>query len=110
MIFDKEGNTTTVLQENASLATFLTNLKSAYDKLQHDNLIINLFSFAKLSPDDVLEFLELSNAHRARKKSFVLVSNKVSFEEVPEEICLVPTLQEAKDIIEMEEIERDLDL
>ncbi|TKD63437.1 ribonuclease Z [Flavobacterium sp. ASW18X] len=110
MIFDKEGNTTIVLQENASLATFLNNLKSAYDKLQHDHLIINLFSFAKLSPDDVLEFLELSNTHRARKKSFVLVSNKVSFEEIPDEICLVPTLQEAKDIIEMEEIERDLDL
>ena len=28
----------------------------------------------------------------------------------PESICLVPTIQEAKDLIEMEEIERDLGL
>jgi len=32
----------------------------------------------------------------------------LSYDEVPEEISVVPTLQEAKDLIEMEEIERDL--
>ena len=32
----------------------------------------------------------------------------VDADEVPEEIIVVPTLQEARDIIEMEEIERDL--
>jgi hypothetical protein len=54
--------------------------------------------------------LELSDAHRKTKKSFVLVTEKVSYDEVPDKICVVPTLQEAKDIIEMEEIERDLEL
>ena len=57
-----------------------------------------------------MEFLNISNTHRAKRKSFVLVSNKVSFDEVPDEICVVPTLREARDIIEMEEIERDLEL
>ncbi|WP_350289066.1 ribonuclease Z [uncultured Croceitalea sp.] len=110
MIFDKEGTTTIVFQENISLNTFLENLKKAYDKLKHDHIIVNLFSFEKLNSNDVLEFLELSNSHRASKKSFVLVTEKVSYEEVPDEICLVPTIQEAKDIIEMEEIERDLEI
>ena len=108
MIFDKEGTTTTVFQENTSLKIFLQNLNEAYPKLKHDNVIVNLFSFNELSADNVLEFLQLSNQHRSTGKSFVLVTNKVSFEEVPDEICLVPTLQEAMDIIEMEEIERDL--
>lgn len=108
MIFDKEGTTTIVFQENIALPTFLQNLNDGYSKLEHDNLIINLFSFDDLTADNVLEFLQLSNQHRSAGKSFVLVSSKVSFEEVPDEICLVPTLQEAKDIIEMEEIERDL--
>lgn len=110
MIFDKEGTTTIVFQENISLNTFLENLRIAYDKLKHDHIIVNLFSFEKLNANDVLEFLELSNSHRASKKSFVLVTEKVSYDEAPDEICLVPTIQEAKDIIEMEEIERDLDL
>jgi hypothetical protein len=108
MIFDKEGNTTIVSQENISLATFLVNLNNAYEKLQHDHIVVNLFSFDKLNANDILEFLELSNKHRGARKSFVLVTEKVSYDEAPEEICLVPTIQEAKDIIEMEEIERDL--
>ncbi|MAU26673.1 MAG: ribonuclease Z [Muricauda sp.] len=110
MIFDKDGATTIVFQENISLKTFLQNLRNAYPKLKHDNIVVNLFSFDKLTADDILEFLELSNQHRAAKKSFVLVTDKVTYDEVPDEMCVVPTIQEAKDIIEMEEIERDLDL
>ena len=110
MIFDKHGTTTIVFQEHISLKKFLANLNNAYPKISKDNLIINLFSFKKLSANDILEFLHISNKHRSTRRSFVLVTNKVSFDEVPEEICLVPTIQEAKDIIEMEEIERDLGL
>ncbi|MFD0797101.1 ribonuclease Z [Maribacter chungangensis] len=110
MIFDKDGNTTIVYQEKIQLPSFLDNINKAYDKVKDDNLILNLFSFDKLNAGDVLEFLELSNKHKADGKSFVIVTNKVAYDEVPEEIMVTPTLQEAKDIIEMEEIERDLGL
>ena len=110
MIFDKDGNTSIVYQENSSITTFLENLNKAYTKVKDDNLILNLFSFEKLTSGDVLEFLELSNKHKENGKSFVIVTNKVAYDEVPEEIMVTPTLQEAKDIIEMEEIERDLGL
>jgi hypothetical protein len=110
MIFDKDGSTTIIFQENISLQEFLENFRKSYAKVKHDNIIVNLFSFSELTAGDILEFLQISNAHRGLKKSFVLVTNKVSFEEVPEEICVVPTIQEARDIIEMEEIERDLDI
>jgi hypothetical protein len=110
MIFDKDDNTTTVSQENISLGKFMEDLKEAYPQIKNDNIIINLFSFSKLTANDVLEFLELSNTHRKANKSFVLVTDKVSYDEAPEDLCIVPTLQEARDIIDMEEIERDLDL
>jgi hypothetical protein len=108
MIFDKNGTTTTVFQENIALAEFMKNLNKGYNKIKNDHLIINLFSFSKLTGGDVLEFLQLSNTHKSTNKSFVLVTNKVTFDEVPKEIVVVPTLQEARDIIEMEEMERDL--
>jgi len=108
MIFDKEGNTTIVFQENTLLSVFLKNLNEAHPKWKHDHIIVNLFSLDTVSTDTILEFLQLSNRHRHDGKSFVLVTDKVSYEEVPDEICLAPTLREAKDIIEMEEIERDL--
>ena len=110
MIFDKEGNTTIIYQENISLSKFLENLNNAYQRIKDDHLIINLFSFSSLNANDLLEFLHLSNTHRGRSKSFVLVTKKVPYDEAPDEICVVPTLQEARDIIEMEEIERDLEL
>ncbi|MFS4456883.1 ribonuclease Z [Maribacter sp. 2304DJ31-5] len=108
MIFNKDGTITTVYQEKISLTTFLKNLNEGYPKLQNDNLILNLFTFNDLTAGDVLEFLNISNTHRSRGKSFVIVTDKVTYEETPEEIIVAPTLQEARDIIEMEEIERDL--
>ncbi|WP_445381853.1 ribonuclease Z [Robiginitalea sp. IMCC43444] len=110
MVFNNEGNTTIVLQEKVSLKVFIENLLSAYPKLKNDHLIINLFSFNSLKTGDILEFLDLSNTHRASGKSFVLVTDAISYDEVPDEICVVPSIQEARDMIEMEEIERDLDL
>ena len=110
MIFDKDGNIAIVYQEKILIPTFLDNLNKAYDKVKDDHLILNLFSFEKLTAGDVLEFFDLSNKHKENGKSFVIVTNKVSYDEVPEEIMVTPTVQEAKDIIEMEEIERDLGL
>lgn len=108
MVFDKKGTTTTVFQEDIDLINFLENLNKGYDNIKNDHLIINLFSFDRLTAGDVLEFLKLSKSHKATNKSFVVVTDKVAYDEVPEEIVVVPTLQEARDIIEMEEIERDL--
>ncbi|VAW10422.1 FIG00649627: hypothetical protein [hydrothermal vent metagenome] len=110
MIFEKERTTTLVSQENIDLNAFLKNLNGAYTKIKNDNIIVNLFSFSKLTAGDVLEFLQLSNAHREANRSFVLVTNSVSYDEVPDEISVVPTIQEARDIIEIEEIERGLGL
>lgn len=110
MIFDKEGTTTIVSQENISLSIFLKNLNEGYHTIKNDNIIVNLFSFKKLSSNDILEFLEISNQHRAHKKSFIVVTHVVSYDDVPDEIAIAPSIQEARDIIEMEEIERDLDI
>ncbi len=92
MIFDKDGTTTIIFQENIALQEFLKNLSKGYPNVKNDNIIVNLFSFSDLTAGDILEFLQISNAHRGLKKSFVLVTDKVSFEEVPEEICVVPTI------------------
>ncbi len=110
MTFDKDGNTTIVYQENISLLKFIENLQNAYDKIRNDHIVVNLFSFNRLTVGDMLEFLDLSRKHKKANKSFVLVTDKIDYEDVPEEISLAPTLQEAMDIIEMEDIERDLEL
>lgn len=108
MIFDKDGNITIITQEKASVKTLVNNIEQVYNKYKNDHIIVNLSSLDDISLEDVIEFLRVSNTHRGNKKSFVIVSDKVDFDRMPDEICIVPTMHEACDIIEMEDIERDL--
>lgn len=110
MILDQDGNISIITQEKATIVELVKKIQSLYPKFKNNNIIVSLSSLHILNIQDILEFLELSNNHRATKHSFVIVSDKVSLDEVPEEILVVPTIQEAYDIIEMEDMERDLDI
>ena len=110
MIIDNDGEVTIVFQDNVALPKFMEDLGAAHPKLKNDNLIVNLLSMKGVTAADLTGFLAISKDHRAGKRSFVIVTDKVSYDELPEELLVVPTLQEAKDVIEMEEIERDLGL
>ena len=99
----------TLLQDDqdgvCDFANFLTRI---HDKFNDVNLVIDLLKYDKMSLQDLLCFLTLSNQHRAGKHSLVIVNTALSRDEVPDEILVVPTVKEAEDIIDMEEIERDL--
>ena len=93
MIIDQDGNISIITQEKATIVELVKKLQSLYPKFKNNNIIIALTTLNTLGLQDIVEFLQLSNTHRASKHSFVIV---------------VPTVQEAYDIIEMEEMERDL--
>lgn len=108
MIFDKENNITLITQEKSTIVEFVKKLQATYPKFKNDNVIINLSVLKKISLQDIIEFLEISNKHRSAKHSFVIVTEQANLDEMPDEILVVPTLKEAYDVIEMEEMERDL--
>ena len=108
MIIDRDGNITIIAQEKASVKTLVNNIEQAYNKYKNYHLIVRLSSLEKFSLEDIIEFLRLSNNHRGDNKSFVIVTDQVDLDQMPDELVVVPTLQEAYDIIEMEDIERDL--
>ncbi|WP_046757979.1 hypothetical protein [Kordia jejudonensis] len=108
MILDKQENILIITQESANTIELVKKINARYDEIKHDNIIVNLFSFENLKKSDLVEFLQISKTHRAAKHSFVIVTNKISTDELPDAIMTVPTLKEAFDVIEMEEIERDL--
>lgn len=72
------------------------------------NVVVNLLKYNQLSLPQLLQFLKISNKHRFKNLSFVLIAKNTDPDKIPEELVVVPTLQEAKDVIELEEIERDL--
>lgn len=108
IITEKESYTILADEENGvkSFASFLDFIipKAHSDK----NLVIDLSKYDELTLDELLYFLAISNQQRAAQKSFVIVNKGVHIDRVPEEIMVVPTLGEAKDVIDLEEIQRDL--
>ena len=108
MIFDKDGNISIITQEKVSIVELVKKLNVIYSRFKNDNIIVNLTSLKTLTTQDVVEFLDISNQHRKAKYSFIIVTDKIKLEDIPDELVIVPTMQEAYDIIEMEEIERDL--
>ena len=77
-------------------------------KFKGQHVVLNLLDYNALTLEQLLLFMKVSTKHRATKHSFVIVSNTVDTDDIPFELVVVPTLQEGEDIIEMEEIERDL--
>ncbi|MBU2526057.1 MAG: ribonuclease Z [Bacteroidetes bacterium] len=88
--------------------TFRDAFDEAYPSFVGENLILNLHELQGLSTQNLLTFSKLQKKHRRAKKSFVVVYLHADFNDFPDDFQLVPTLQEAEDLIEMEEIERDL--
>ena len=108
MIVEHIKSTTVITQEKATLTQLVNRLNEIYGELKSNNIVVNLFSLEGLKTADLNEFMLFSNKHKASNHSFVLVTNKVNFDDIPDALSVVPTLTEAHDIIEMEEIERDL--
>ncbi|WP_452224647.1 ribonuclease Z [Lacinutrix chionoecetis] len=108
MIIDQEENISIITQEKATIVELVKKIEALYPKFEKHNIIVKLSSLGKITLQDIIEFLRLSNTHRASKRSFVVVTNAININETPDEIIVVPTLKEAFDIIEMEDMERDL--
>ncbi|PWH81922.1 ribonuclease Z [Algibacter marinivivus] len=108
MIFNQNGNTSIITQEKVSIIELVKKLQALYPKFKNNNIIVALTSLDMITEAEIVEFLDLSKTHKATKHSFVIVSSKIDLDTVPDELIVVPTLQEAYDVIEMEDMERDL--
>ncbi|WP_333599650.1 ribonuclease Z [Flavobacterium sp.] len=108
MKVEHKGHTTIIRNTQGKTADFLQKLLQEYHTYKSQNLILDLTHDKELTMDDVKAFTDMAKAQKKEKKSLVLVADNLNFNAVPKSITLVPTLLEAHDIIEMEEIERDL--
>ncbi|WP_413998266.1 ribonuclease Z [Flavobacterium sp. W1B] len=108
MKVDQKGHTITIKDTQGDITSFLTKVTDQYKTFEKDNLIIDLLSHNDLTLTDVKSFMPLSKQHKKSKKSFVIVISDFDYNAIPVSLTVVPSLLEAHDIIEMEEIERDL--
>lgn len=99
-----------ILIENdgASFIEFTSNITKHHSDFKNENVVIDLHEMKQLKNEELLSFLEISNLHKAEDKSFVIVNNALGMDELPEELIVVPTIQEAEDMVQMDEMQRDL--
>ena len=108
MKVEQKGHTTIIKDTQGDIVSFLEKVTQSQATYQSQNLILDVSHDKNVSLKDIKAFGELSKKHRKGKKSLVIVAADIDFNEVPAKLTVVPTLLEAHDIIEMEEIERDL--
>ncbi|OAD92526.1 ribonuclease Z [Aequorivita soesokkakensis] len=109
MKIDNHPNYVVLEDEKDDIIDFASFIESQVpSKYKGQNVILNLLKYDSLDLPQLLQFLKTSNLHRKTKQSFVIVNDAIDIDDVPFEMIVVPTLQEAGDIVEMEEIERDL--
>lgn len=108
MKVEEKGHTVVIKDTQGDIASFLEKVTTKHNSYKEKNIILDITQDLNITLDNILTFLSLSNKHRKAKKSFVIVVTDFDFNDVPDEMIVVPTILEAHDIIEMEEIERDL--
>ena len=108
MKVEQKGHITIIRNTQCGTAAFYQKLSHEYNSYKTQNLIVDLSHDKNVTMADIKLFLEMTKTHTKEKKSLVLVADNINFNAVPAKLTVVPTILEAHDIIEMDEIERDL--
>jgi hypothetical protein len=108
MKVDQKGHTVTIKDTQGDFNAFVLKVTQQFKTFEKQNIIIDLSADTELTEKDLKLFLPLIKQQKKAKKSFVIVISDFDFNAVSDKLTVVPSLLEAHDIIEMEEIERDL--
>ena len=107
MKIENKDKTTIIKNTTSDINSFIEYITTELVNFKSQNLIIDLTT-TDITVKDIKLFAEASKTHKKNKKSFAIVANNIDYNAVPTKISVVPSIQEANDLIEMEKIERDL--
>ena len=108
MKVEQKGHITIIKDTQGNFYSFLEKVTHEHNSYKNQNLILDITLDKNVTIKDIKLFSDLSKTHYRGKKSLVIVTEEIDFNDVPAKLIVVPTLLEACDIIDMEEIERDL--
>ena len=111
MTFDINDKTAIITYEGSDTIgrPFRDEIKRNYKSFSSLNIVVDLSLIKPVLSKHIKDFVELAGHHKnLSNKSFVIVTGPISLKRLPEGLTVVPTLHEALDTVEIEEIERDL--
>ncbi len=108
MQVEKRENYTLITSDEKLFSDFYNSFLKEIKSLEKEHLILEILDDVNSSSKDFLLFLNIAKQKKEDGTSFVIVNNKVNIDDFPETFNIVPTFQEAEDVLEMEAIEREL--
>ena len=108
MKVERKEHATTIKDTQGNIKSFVEKVYHEHNSYKSQNLILDVTLDKNVTIKEIKLFSDLSKSHKKGKKSFVIVTEDIDFNDVPVNLTVVPSVLEAHDIIEMEKIERDL--
>jgi hypothetical protein len=108
MQIKKTSNYTLISSDENSLKEFQDLLFEKINDLKKTHIILEISNDIKIENKDFSLFLNVAQQKQQNGTSFVIINGVVNADDYPENLNIVPTFQEAEDILEMEAIEREL--
>jgi hypothetical protein len=107
MIAEKKENYILIKPDKKN-SDFFNNFKKYYHKFKHENIILDFSDAEGIKNEEIFLFSPIIEDHNNNGKSFVIVLDRSNLNDLAEDIFAVPTLKEAEDVVDFEDIERDL--
>ena len=108
MLTVKKENYTLISSDENSFSEFYNSFLESEKELNKEHIILQISDDINVNNKDFLLFLDIATQKKENGTSFVIVNTNVDVDDFPENFNIVPTLQEAEDVLEMEAIEREL--
>ncbi|MDO6813464.1 hypothetical protein [Tenacibaculum soleae] len=108
MKIEEKSNYVLISSEANNFSDFFLNFEKEHVNYNKKHLVVKISENFNYSKQNILLFLDYAHEHQKNGTSFVIVLKDVNIDDFPENLNIVPTLVEAQDVIEMENIQRDL--
>jgi len=108
MQIEKKSNYRLLTSNTNSFIDFYNKFVSIEKETKKENIIIKISETINTTKEDLSLFLSVAKSKKENGTSFVIISRSVNVDDFPDTFNIVPTIEEAEDIIEMEAIEREL--
>lgn len=95
------------ISDDINKNTNFDDIVALINQSENQNVVLKA-SINDLNNRNINTLISISDEKKANGTSFVIVSKEISLDTIPDSLNVVPTITEAEDIIEMENIEREL--
>ncbi|MBE7697316.1 hypothetical protein [Tenacibaculum finnmarkense] len=104
----EKNNYILITSDEKNFQDFFLNFEKEHLKYIDNHIIIEVLGDFTSSKENISLFLEYADKHQESGTSFVTIVKDINIDDFPETFNIVPTLEEAQDVLLMENMQREL--